>query len=318
MRKILLSGIIAFFANAPLIGQTTIVAARSVSNSISTTTAPTVFTKGIVLNGSELGSIRYIQDATGGLAIFSTTALNSINRGDTITVSGPMVGRYGTLQVATTSLNPAPLVVTKTHSNNVLPAPQVLTNTQFFTTATAEPTEGKLVRINGGTFAQSGNFSSNTSYTVNYPSGNFVEVRIPNNNTNPLVGTAIPTGVVDIVGITGQFCGSSTGYTCTTGYQIIPRDLNDIIVGSVGIKGVTNNVTSLSVYPNPSNSLVNFNLGPNEDVKSISITDISGRVVFTSNTNTNSVNVSLFANGIYYLAVSTNKQNYQAKVSVIK
>ena len=98
----------------------------------------------------------------------------------------------------------------------------------------------------------------------------------------------------------------------------MPRDLNDIIAASVGVNELSKNITSLSVYPNPGNSTVNFNIAANEEVKSISITDISGRVVFASNENITSVNVSSFANGIYYLAVSTNKQNYQAKVSVAK
>ncbi|MDX2174081.1 MAG: T9SS type A sorting domain-containing protein [Bacteroidota bacterium] len=320
MKKLLLSGVIALFAAGTANAQTTIAAARSMSTSITASSAPTVSIKGVVINGAELGSIRYIQDATGGMAVFSSTANASINRGDTVTVTGPMVGRYGTLQVATTSLNPAPLVVTKTSSAGVLPAPQVLTNSQFFTTATAEPTESSLVRINGGTFQQTGNFSYGTSgmsYTVNYASGNFVVCRITA-TANPLVGTPIPTGVVDIIGVTGQFCGAVDGYTCISGYQIIPRDLNDIIPSTVGLSEATKNVTSLSVYPNPSSSIINFNVSNGEIVKSTQITDLTGRVIFSSNENATLINVNTLSNGIYHLTVSTNKQNYQAKVTVAK
>lgn len=322
MKKILLSGVIAFFAGASINAQT-IAAARTQSSMITTSSAPSVAVSGAtVLNGPELGSIRYIQDGTGALAVFNTSAVASINRGDVVNASGALVGRYGVLQIAYNStLAPGVnVVVTKTSSNNPLPSPVVLTNSQFFTTATAEPTESSLVRINGGTFAATGNFSYGTSgmsYTVNYASGNFVVCRITS-TANPLVGTAIPTGAVDIIGITGQFCGAVDGFTCTTGYQIQPRDLNDIIPSTVGVKESINNVTSLSVYPNPSNNTVNFNLGVGEEIKSINITDISGRTVLSSNNNASSVNVSSFANGIYYIAVSTNKQNYLAKIAVAK
>lgn len=321
MKKNLLVGLLSIFAVTAAKSQvTTIAAARSNSNSITSTSAPTVAIKGIVLNGSELGSIRYVQDATGGLAVFSSTANTNINRGDSVTVTGPMVGRFGVLQVATTTLNSTPLVVTKTTSNNTLPAPQVLTNAQFFATATAEPTESSLIRINGGTFQQTGNFSYGTSgmsYTLNYGSGNFVVARITSTN-NPLVGTPIPTGSVDVIGIAGQFCGTSAGYTCTTGYQIIPRDLNDIIPTAVGINEMSKNINSLSVYPNPSSNSVNFNLATGEFVKSTLLSDLSGRVVYSSNENTTKVDVSKFANGIYYLTVATDKQNYQAKISINK
>jgi hypothetical protein len=321
MKKFLLTGVITSFASFAVNAQiTTIAAARSQSNAITASSAPTVSTKGIVLNGSELGTTRYIQDATGGIAVFSSSATSTINRGDSITVSGPMVGRYGVLQIATTSLNAAPLVVTKTSSNNTLPAPTVLTNSQFFNTATAEPTESKLIRINGGTFAATGNFSYGTSgmsYTVNYAAGNFVIARITTSN-NPLVGTPIPTGLVDIIGISGQFCGAVDGYTCILGYQIIPRNLNDLIVSSVGINETSNNVTSLSVYPNPSNTTVNFNLGSSETINSVSVTDIYGRVIYTSTENKPLVDVSTFANGIYNLTVLTDKKNYRSKISVTK
>lgn len=321
MKKNLLFGLLSIFAASTATSQvTTIAAARSTSNSITASSAPTVSVKGIVLNGSELGSIRYIQDATGGLAVFSSTANANINRGDSVTVTGPMIGRYGVLQVTTTTLNTAPLVVTKTSSNNTLPAPQVLTNSQFFATATAEPTESKLIRINGGTFQQSGNFSYGTSgmsYTLNYGSGNFVVARITSTN-NPLVGTPIPTGAVDVIGIAGQFCGTVDGYTCTTGYQIIPRGLNDIIVSSVGINEVSKNINSLTVFPNPSSNTANFNLTNGEVAKFTQLSDISGRVIYSSTESTTSVDVSAFASGIYYLTVATDKHNYQAKLTINK
>ncbi|HMX05513.1 MAG TPA: hypothetical protein PKE14_12645, partial [Chitinophagales bacterium] len=41
-----------------------------------------VTVKGIALNGPELGSIRYIQDATGNIAVYSATLVTGVQRGD--------------------------------------------------------------------------------------------------------------------------------------------------------------------------------------------------------------------------------------------
>ena len=47
----------------------------------------TVTFRGVSLNGAELPNIRYIQDATGGIAIYGTN-LTAINEGDSVLVTG--------------------------------------------------------------------------------------------------------------------------------------------------------------------------------------------------------------------------------------
>ena len=54
----------------------------------------TVTVSGIVTNGDELGIIRYIEDVTGGIAIYDLTTNNYLNgavRGDSITITGLLV-----------------------------------------------------------------------------------------------------------------------------------------------------------------------------------------------------------------------------------
>ena len=46
----------------------------------------TVTITGIATNGNELGPIRYIEDATAGMALYDTTISSSIIRGDEIKV----------------------------------------------------------------------------------------------------------------------------------------------------------------------------------------------------------------------------------------
>jgi hypothetical protein len=47
----------------------------------------TVTVKGVVLNGGELGVIRYIYDGTAAVAVYGST-ISSVNRGDTLKVTG--------------------------------------------------------------------------------------------------------------------------------------------------------------------------------------------------------------------------------------
>ena len=83
---------------------------------------------GVVTNGDELGPIRYIEDATAGLALYDLTTnilLSSCVRGDSITVSGTLVDYNGLLE-----LNPTSAAFI--HSNgNTLPTPQNVTPNQI-------------------------------------------------------------------------------------------------------------------------------------------------------------------------------------------
>ncbi|MDG1334386.1 MAG: endonuclease [Crocinitomicaceae bacterium] len=166
----------------------------------------TVTISGVVTNGSELGPIRYMQDGTAGLAAYGN-ALNSVNRGDSITVSGPLIEFAGLLEVS-----PAGAVVN--HGPAVVQPNPLLISIP----AAGESIESQLVQLDNVTFVQTGNFAGGSS-TVQVTDGtNTLDIRV-NASTN-IAGTAIPTGAVSLVGLMGQF---------NANYQIVPRDLNDII-----------------------------------------------------------------------------------------
>lgn len=166
----------------------------------------TVTISGVVTNGAELGTIRYMQDGTAGLAAYGS-ALNGVNRGDSITVSGPLIEFAGLLEIspAANVTNHGPAVV--------MPAPL-----QIPITSASEALESQLMQIDNVTFVQTGNFGGGSS-TVQVTDGtNTFDIRV-NGSTN-IAGTAIPTGPVSIVGPLGQY---------NANYQLVPRDLNDII-----------------------------------------------------------------------------------------
>lgn len=176
--------------------------------------ASTVTVKGRVLNGSELGNIRYVQDATAGISIYGSN-LSTVHRGDSIVATGILTSYNNLLEITPVSTFSVP------STGLALPASAVITPSQM-----AESFEGEMVKINNCTFALGGStFTGNTNYNIT-SSGQTAAIRI--SSTSPLVGTIIPNTSVNLTGILSQFC-SSPASGCTSGYQLLLRDANDIV-----------------------------------------------------------------------------------------
>ncbi len=171
----------------------------------------TVTIRGVVTNGSELGLVRYIQDATGGIAAYGSLSGASL-RGDSIVLTGVTKDYNKLLEIdpvtAFTAIAPG----------KPMPDPKIITPDQM-----TEIYEAQIVEIKNATFALAGGtFAGNTNYNIT-ASGQTAQVRV--NSASPLVGQLIPSGSVHIVGICSQFSYSSP----TTGYQLLLRDGNDIL-----------------------------------------------------------------------------------------
>jgi phosphatidylserine/phosphatidylglycerophosphate/cardiolipin synthase-like enzyme len=169
-----------------------------------------VTVKGIATNGSELGVIRYFQDATAGIAAYGSL-VNSSNRGDTITVTG-------TLKIYNQLLELDPLTsVVVNSTGNPLPDPIVLTPNQI-----SEPYEGRLLKIQDVLFNDAGLlFTGNKKYQFS-ANGEIGYIYVKNGQN--LVGTVIPTGLISLTAICSQFDYSNPN----AGYQLLPRDLDDL------------------------------------------------------------------------------------------
>jgi len=70
----------------------------------------------------------------------------------------------------------------------------------------------------------------------------------------------------------------------------------------------------LTVYPNPTNDVFKFDV--DEEVISVKILDITGRIVKSENLFTNSVNVSTLCEGIYTVVINTVKNQYVSSLIV--
>lgn len=207
-QKILI--LVMLFASSYGFSQANISAARAMG------VGATVTVKGIVTNGDELGVIRYLQDATGGVAAYSSTFAAAATRGDSVTVTGVLKNYNQLLEIdPVSSFN----VI---NSNNTLPTPEVTVPDSL-----NESREAELVQINDVNFTTNpgGLFSSNTSYNF-VANGQTSSIYV--RSGHPLIGTVIPSGLATIVGIVSQFDYANPN----AGYQILCRDTNDIILSN--------------------------------------------------------------------------------------
>jgi len=209
-------------------------AQSNISEARSQSVGSTVTVSGIVTNGSELGTIKYLQDGSAGIAVYDSK-LAGAQRGDSITVSGVLDDYNNLLEI-----NPVSSYTTHTQGNS-LPDPKVLGINEI-----GEQYEGQLIKIeNIQITGSSGTFSGNQNYS--FTDGTYSgELRI--SSSSPIVGQPILSGTFDLVAICSQF--SYTTNNTTSGYQLLPRTMDDFISGSV-----VNITSSVQVYEITNTSL---------------------------------------------------------------
>jgi len=218
MKKTILSGILALVSLGTY--------AQMISDVRNMGIGQTVTVRGVVTNGSELGNIRYIQDATGAIPAFGSN-LSSVVRGDSITATGVLYDFSGLLEISPTNSF-------TNLGTGTLPIPLVVT-----IPSVNESLEAQLVRLDNVTFTTTGSFATGNS-TVQVTDGtNTIDVRI-NGSTN-IDGTAIPTGPVSIIALVGQF---------NTNYQLVPRNLNDIFAYVAPAREINIKMNGTTVFSN--------------------------------------------------------------------
>ena len=178
---------------------------------------------GIVTAANEFGGPTYMQDVTGGIAVFYTEFSTAVSIGDSVLVTAKLSQFNGLTELVYSTFGGTPSF-TIVSSGNPVPPPVIITIQQFNaqTWNGHEEYEGRLIRINGLTITGTGTFQANTNYTVTDASGTS-QLRI-DNNTN-LVGTLIPTGTFDCIAEAAQFDASAP---FSSGYQFLPRFVADL------------------------------------------------------------------------------------------
>lgn len=131
------------------------------------------------------------------------------------------------------------------------------------------------------------------------------------NDTFPATTTGADAGELDFIVIAG------TGNTIPTTFvfdNYISRASNTDTLLSNDDFSVT---SKFSVYPNPSNGLVNISSDLNSSLNSVSITDLNGRTVKTVELNGDSsaqVNISDLSAGVYMMNINSDQGSTTKKI----
>jgi phosphatidylserine/phosphatidylglycerophosphate/cardiolipin synthase-like enzyme len=170
-----------------------------------------VTVRGVVTNGSELGTIRTIQDGTAGVGCYPGVGslagfASTVKIGDSIEVTGKMVSYHNLLEIT-------PITAwTVISSGNQLPSPIKLLFSEI-----GENYESQLIQVECATFEGAGGiFSGQNTYPITSQSGEPSEVFV--RTTSPLINSAIPSASATITGVLAQY---------DVDYQILPRTTAD-------------------------------------------------------------------------------------------
>ncbi len=138
--------------------------------------------------------------------------------------------------------------------------------------------------------------NSGTILLTGTPSGGvFSGPNVTGNSLNPTAtGTFSPVY---------SFTNSTTGCSNTASVSIV-------VSNCTGIDAIVSNASALKIFPNPNNGMFTIETG-NVNNKFIEITDLTGRVVYTTNSDLDSININIneFANGVYSLKITSGSNS---------
>ncbi len=175
-----------------------------------------------------------IRDNTGGITAFKSTGNYgyTVKEGDSVRIPGT-VAQFNGL----TEFNADTVIVLAT--NKAIKTPVVITKL-------VEANENDLVRINGVQFVTAITTWPTAAANISVRNAtDTIIIRLQLANSD-ILGTAAPVGTFDIIGLGSQFDATNP---YTTGYQLFPRFLSDII-SSNPVPTITADVLPVSVNEN--------------------------------------------------------------------
>lgn len=173
---------------------------------------------GRVTSSIELSNVVYMQDRTGGIAVFNENMRLGVKIGDSVIVENASLAEFGNTTGAPgtglTQLTGNSLRFTVIPGGRVEPSPRSISIPLI-----GEGVEGQLVRVRRLRMIESGRFEGNRSYNAMDNSGNDIVIRIDRACEIGVNNLEIPTGEIDIIGVVSQFRGT---------YQLLPRLAQDV------------------------------------------------------------------------------------------
>ena len=122
---------------------------------------------------------------------------------------------------------------------------------------------------------------------------------------------------IAIVSDAGVVSGISAGEAIITATSVDGGLFDKCVVTVEIVSGVDQvNAVDFSVYPNPSNNVLQINTS--NEIDQVSIFNLAGMNLYTKKTSTNTVNVSSLPNGIYLIRVATKQGLSVSKMFTVK
>jgi phosphatidylserine/phosphatidylglycerophosphate/cardiolipin synthase-like enzyme len=257
---------------------------------------------GIVTASSQFGTsgAASIQDNTAGICVYGTGFPTSVNIGDSVKVTAEVTQYNGLTELSFSQPGASFEVLSTEHQID----PEIITVNDIITQEWngLEEYEGKLIRVNNVTISGSGNFAGNSDYQITDATG--TTTLYIDNDVTSIIGTPIPSGEIDLIGIVHQF---KFGPPYNTGYELDPRFITDLVYDGTPL--ILNPVlaadietSSFSVYFNTArngNSQVKYGLTPALEMDSVVINnDTTYHVVPITNLTESTL--------YYFRAYSTN------------
>ncbi|WP_169704729.1 3-coathanger stack domain-containing protein [Runella slithyformis] len=167
---------------------------------------------------AQLGGLVYVQDATGGIPVFSSALARAVSVGDSVRVTGTRQDFNGQKQLG------GVVIFTKYEVPSFVPTPVIITPDQF------PAFEGRLVKVENEAFRpdyteMSPQYLYDTAFVFiadnNYQlRGEAVSHQLRVSFFTDIAGSYVPDNTFSVIGVVGVF--NST-------YQLFPRSRNDFI-----------------------------------------------------------------------------------------
>lgn len=193
----------AFFQNT--------LSAQSIAVARAQPLGSTITVRGLVTNGVELGTIRYLQDGTAGIAAFPGTGSvtgfdTSVFPGDSIEVTGTLVSYHQLLEISPIT---AFSVISSGHP---LPKPKAISLVEI-----SDAYQSQLLEFECISFANAGGiFSSGGTFSISDSEGASAKVSL--RSGHPMLGSSIPVGPIRITAILSTF----------DGFLLLPSSTDDL------------------------------------------------------------------------------------------
>jgi len=234
-----------------------------------------------------------------GITIFNNMgdAGYTVADGDELTITGEVDQFAGLAEIIPSS-------ITVVSSGNSIPSPEVVSNL-------GEETESKLITVHNLTLVDAGQWdvSGGGSFNVDVTNGtNMMQIRVDSDTNVP--GLPAPSGPFSATGIGGQY---DLDAPHDVGYQLFPRNVDDIVEGSVSTKEIYNG--SIKLFPNPANELITIEA--DDAINRVSFYNMLGELVLV-NESTNNISVADLSNGTYFVKVALNDAVWNQKLSIVK